>query len=67
MRGWFRTDRRITKGTMDLRAVALTAYEIASAMALLHKHDIVHGVSAPAWLYHLLNAREDGKDAADHS
>ncbi len=45
MKGWFRTNHQITLGTMDIRVVAITAYEIASALAFLHKHDIVHGVS----------------------
>ncbi len=46
LKGWFRTEHSLKKGTVNLRTVALTAYEVASAMAFLHKHDIVHGVSA---------------------
>ena len=46
MKGWFRTSRDPTKGGPDYRAVAMTALEVASAMAFLHSHDIIHGVSA---------------------
>ncbi len=45
VKGWFRTSRLPTEGGINLRAVAVTAYEVASAMAYLHGHDVVHGVS----------------------
>ncbi len=54
MKGWFRTDRRPTQGGVNLRTVALTSYEIASAMAFLHKHGIVHGVSGQQGLQQCL-------------
>ncbi|KAL3147321.1 hypothetical protein ABBQ32_002806 [Trebouxia sp. C0010 RCD-2024] len=41
--GWFRTSRSPTAGVADLRTVAMTALEIASAMAFLHSKSIVHG------------------------
>lgn len=45
MKGWFRTSREPTKGGTHLRVVALTAYEVASAMAHIHSHGIAHLVS----------------------
>ncbi len=44
LRGWFRTNRSPTSGQPDLRTVAMTALEIASAMVFLHSNSIVHGV-----------------------
>eukprot|EP00891_Asterochloris_glomerata_P008248 jgi/Astpho2/8248/e_gw1.00122.114.1_t len=43
VKGWFRTSRDPTKGGPDYRAIAMTALEVASAMAFLHSHDIIHG------------------------
>ncbi len=51
VKGWFRTSRDPTKGGPDYRAIAMTALEVASAMAFLHSHDIIHGVSA-LWQAH---------------
>lgn len=48
VKGWFRTTREPTKGGTHLRVVALTAYEVASAMAYIHSHGIAHLVSMPA-------------------
>jgi hypothetical protein len=45
VKGWFRTSREPTRGGTHLRVVALTAYEVASAMAYLHSHGIAHLVS----------------------
>ena len=45
VKGWFRTDRRPSQGEVDIRAVAMTAMEVASAILLLHERNIVHGVS----------------------
>lgn len=45
VKGWFRTTREPTKGGTHLRVVALTAYEVASAMAYIHSHGIAHLVS----------------------
>lgn len=42
VKGWFRTSREPTKGGTHLRVVALTAYEVASAMAYIHSHGIAH-------------------------
>ena len=42
MKGWFRTTREPTKGGTHLRVVALTAYEVASAMAYIHSHGVAH-------------------------
>jgi len=42
VKGWFRTTREPTKGGTHLRVVALTAYEVASAMAYIHSHGIAH-------------------------
>ena len=44
LRGWFRTNRSPTSGQPDLRTVAMTALEIASAMVFLHSNNVVHGV-----------------------
>lgn len=43
--GWFSTSRSPLSGQPDLRTVAMTALEVASAMSFLHSKDIVHGVS----------------------
>jgi serine/threonine protein kinase len=43
VKGWFRTDRRPSQGEVDIRAVAMTAMEVASAVYLLHERNIVHG------------------------
>ena len=43
VKGWFRTSRDPLSGGPDLRAVLTTAAEIASGMAYLHAHDVVHG------------------------
>lgn len=45
VKGWFRTSRDPTQGGTHLRVVALTAYEVASAMAYIHSHGIAHLVS----------------------
>lgn len=45
VKGWFRTTRDPTQGGTHLRVVALTAYEVASAMAYIHSHGIAHLVS----------------------
>jgi hypothetical protein len=45
VKGWFRTSREPTKGGTHLRVVAMTAYEVASAMAYIHSHGIAHLVS----------------------
>ena len=45
MKGWFRVSPSPTSGGTNLRTVALTAYEIASAMAYIHSHDVLHLVS----------------------
>lgn len=50
MKGWFRTSRQPTKGGTHIRAVALTAYEIASAMAYIHSHGVLHLVRARCML-----------------
>lgn len=42
VKGWFRTSREPTKGGTHLRVVALTAYEVASAMAYIHSNGIAH-------------------------
>ena len=42
--GWFKTSRSPVSGGADLRTVAMTGLEIASAMTFLHSKDIVHGV-----------------------
>jgi hypothetical protein len=42
VKGWFRTCRDPTKGGTHLRVVALTAYEVASAMAYIHSYGIAH-------------------------
>lgn len=42
-KGWFRSSRNPTTSQPDLRTIAMTALEIASAMTLLHSHNIVHG------------------------
>lgn len=42
VKGWFRTSPDPTKGGTHLRIVALTAYEVASAMAYIHSHGIAH-------------------------
>lgn len=52
VKGWFRTTREPTKGGTHLRVVALTAYEVASAMAYIHSHGIAHLVSMPASALH---------------
>ena len=44
LRGVFRTNRSPTSGQADLRTVAMTALEIASAMVFLHSNNVVHGV-----------------------
>lgn len=46
VKGWFRTSREPTHGGTHLRVVALTAYEVASAVAYLHSHGIAHLVRA---------------------
>ncbi len=51
LRGWFRTNRSPTSGQSDLRTVAMTALEIASAMVFLHSNNVVHGVR---WHSHCL-------------
>lgn len=43
-RGWFNTSCSPLSGQPDLRTVAMTALEVASAMSFLHSKDIVHGV-----------------------
>lgn len=48
VKGWFRTTREPTKGGTHLRVVALTAYEVASAMAYIHSHGVAHLVSTIA-------------------
>ena len=46
VKGWFRTSRNpVSPGTAHHRIVAMTAFEIASAMSFLHGKGIVHGVS----------------------
>ncbi len=45
MKGWFRTSSKPTEGGTNLRAVAMTAYEVASAMTYLHSQGVTHGVS----------------------
>jgi hypothetical protein len=45
VKGWFRTSREPTQGGTHLRVVALTAYEVASAMSYIHSHGIAHLVS----------------------
>lgn len=45
MKGWFRTSRKPTQGGTNVRTVALTAYEIASAMAYIHSQGVLHLVS----------------------
>lgn len=42
MKGWFRTSREPTHGGTHLRTVALTAYEIASALAYIHSQGVLH-------------------------
>ena len=42
--GWFKTSRSPISGRADLRTVAMTALEVASAMTFLHSKGIVHGV-----------------------
>ena len=46
--GCFNTDRSAISARPDLRTVAMTALEIASAMTLLHSKGIVHGVGSAA-------------------
>jgi hypothetical protein len=48
VKGWFRTDPDPTVGATDLRRVALTALEVAGAMAYLHERGVLHGVSGRA-------------------
>lgn len=45
MRGWFRTSRNPLTGAPDLRAIGLTALEVAAAMEHLHAQGVLHGVS----------------------
>jgi hypothetical protein len=45
VKGWFRTSRQPTQGGTHLRCVALTAYEVASALAYIHSQGIMHLVS----------------------
>lgn len=54
MKGWFRTSREPTKGGTHLRVVALTAYEVASAMAYIHSHGIAHLVRTVMGLQHVV-------------
>ncbi|WIA38325.1 hypothetical protein OEZ86_001662 [Tetradesmus obliquus] len=42
VKGWFRTSRQPTHGGTHLRCVALTAYEVASALAYIHSQGIMH-------------------------
>eukprot|EP00775_Hariotina_reticulata_P004061 gene4061-4308_t len=42
VKGWFRTSRLPTQGGTHLRTVALTAYEVASAMSYIHAQDVLH-------------------------
>jgi hypothetical protein len=42
VKGWFRTNRQPTQGGTHLRCVALTAYEVASALAYIHSQGIMH-------------------------
>jgi len=42
VKGWFRTSRLPTHGGTHLRTVALTAYEVASAMAYIHAQEVLH-------------------------
>jgi hypothetical protein len=50
VKGWFRTSRQPTHGGTHLRCVALTAYEVASALAYIHSQGIMHLVRIRAWL-----------------
>jgi serine/threonine protein kinase len=43
VRGWFRTRRCPLAGAPHLRVVALTALEVAAAMAHLHARRVMHG------------------------
>jgi hypothetical protein len=45
VRGWFRTSRNPLTGAPDLRAIGLTALEVAAAMDHLHDKGVLHGVS----------------------
>lgn len=45
VKGWFRSTRSPSHGETDYRTVAVTAFEIVSAMRFLHQKNITHGVS----------------------
>eukprot|EP00879_Flechtneria_rotunda_P024348 GHRR01025807.1.p1 GENE.GHRR01025807.1~~GHRR01025807.1.p1 ORF type:complete len:558 (+),score=172.49 GHRR01025807.1:730-2403(+) len=42
VKGWFRTSRLPTQGGTHLRTVAVTAYELAGAMAYIHSQGLCH-------------------------
>jgi serine/threonine protein kinase len=42
-RGWLRTERDCLHSKPHMLSVVATALEVASAMAYLHAHDILHG------------------------
>lgn len=58
VKGWFRTSRQPTHGGTHLRCVALTAYEVASALAYIHSQGIMHLVrsetAGPCLMQHKL-------------